>query len=79
MDAVVAHRPEWVIRAARREAERIVNAGKARYYHHAVDWLARAKAAYRVAGRETEWRAYLGEIRERHGRKYKLVGMLKGW
>jgi uncharacterized Zn finger protein len=78
MDAVVEHRPEWVIQAARREAERIVNAGKAKYYHHAVDWLARAKTAYRTAGREAEWQAYLGEIRTRHGRKHKLMGMLKG-
>jgi uncharacterized Zn finger protein len=78
MDAVLEHRPEWVIRAARREAERIMDAGKAKYYDHAVDWLARAKTAYWVAGREAEWQAYLGEIRERHGRKYKLMGMLKG-
>jgi len=52
---------------------------KAKYYHHAVDWLARARAAYQAAGREAEWQAYLGEIRTRHGRKYKLMGMLKGF
>ena len=78
MDAVVEHRPEWVIQAARREAERIIEAGKSKYYHHAVEWLDRAQAAYRSAGREPEWQAYLSEIRELHGRKYKLMGMLKG-
>jgi uncharacterized Zn finger protein len=51
--------------------------GEARYYHHAVDWLARAGAAYQAAGREAEWQAYLGEIRTRHGRKYKLMGMME--
>jgi uncharacterized Zn finger protein len=79
MDAVVEHRPEWVIQAARRQAERIMDAGKAKYYHHAVGWLEKARAAYRAAGREADWQAYLGEIRSRHGRKYKLMGMLEGF
>jgi len=78
MDAVVEHRPDWVIQAARKQAERIMDAGQSKYYHHAVEWLARARTAYRAAGRESEWQAYLREIRERHGRKYKLMGMLKG-
>jgi uncharacterized Zn finger protein len=78
MDAVVQHRPEWVIESARKQAERIVEAGQSRYYHHAVDWLEKARTAYQVAGREREWQAYLREIRERHGRKYKLMSMLKG-
>ena len=79
MDAVVAYRPDWVIQAARKQAERIMDAGQSKYYHHAVGWLEKARTAYRAAGREAEWQAYLREIRERHGRKYKLMGMLKGW
>ncbi len=79
MDAVVEHRPEWVIQAARQQAERIMDAGKAKYYHHAVGWLEKARAAYRAAGREADWQVYLGEIRTRHGRKYKLMGMLEGF
>jgi uncharacterized Zn finger protein len=78
MDAVVEHRPEWVIRVARQQAERIIEAGKAQRYHHAVDWLDRARAAYLAAGREADWQVYLREIRSRHGRKYKLMGMLRG-
>jgi len=77
MDAALADRPEWVIRVASRQAERIINAGKSKYYHHAVDWLRRAQMAYQVEGREAEWRAYLAEIRDRHGRKYKLMQMLR--
>jgi len=77
MDAVIEHRPEWVIQAARRQAERIIELGKAKYYHHAVNWLDRARKAYQSAGREDEWQAYLREIRTRHGRKYKLMGMLE--
>jgi uncharacterized Zn finger protein len=78
MDAAIAQRPEWVIRAARKQAARIIEAGRARYYHHAVDWLDRARAAYRAAGREAEWQAYVKDIRTRHGRKYKLMDLMKG-
>ena len=77
MDAVVEHRPDWVVRAARQQAERIMDAGQAKYYHHAVNWLDRARKAYRAAGREAEWGAYLREIRTHHGRKYKLMGLLE--
>jgi uncharacterized Zn finger protein len=79
MDAVLEHRPDWVIQASRQQAERIIEAGQSKYYDHAVDWLGRARAAYQAAGRETEWQAYLREIRTRHGRKYKLMGMLEGF
>jgi uncharacterized Zn finger protein len=79
MDAAIEHRPDWVIQAARRQAERIMDAGQSKYYHHAVGWLEKARAAYRAAGRETDWQAYLGEIRTRHGRKYKLMGMLEAF
>lgn len=78
-DAVVAHRPDWVIQSARQQAERIMDAGPAKYYHHAVGWLERARADYRAAGREDEWRAYLRDIRTQHGRKYKLMGLLEGF
>ncbi len=77
MDAVIEHRPDWVIKAARKEAERIIDTGQSQYYHHAVNWLDRARAAYCAAGREAEWQTHLGEIRARHGRKYKLMGMLE--
>lgn len=79
MDAVVEHRPEWVIRAASHQAERIIEAGQSRYYDYAVSWLVRARMAYRAASRETDWQAYLGQIRDRHSRKYKLMRMMEGF
>ena len=79
MDAVVEHRPEWVIGAARRQAERIIEAGQSKYYHHAISWLTRARMAYQAAGREVDWQTYLNEIRTNHGRKYKLMRMLEGF
>ena len=79
MDAVVEQRPDWVIRTARRQADRIIDAGTAKYYHHAVNWLGRARAGYLAAGREGAWKTYLNKIRAKHGRKYKLMGMLQGF
>ncbi|MFL5803976.1 MAG: SWIM zinc finger domain-containing protein [Roseiflexaceae bacterium] len=78
MDAALATRPDWVIKAAAAQAERIMNAGKANHYDDAVSWLRRARDAYRSAGRENDWRAYLQSIRTEHGRKHKLMGLMKG-
>jgi uncharacterized Zn finger protein len=39
--------------------------------------LKRAREAYRVAGREAEWWAYLQELLERHKRKYSLMPILE--
>lgn len=76
-DAAIASHPDWVIAASRRQAESIMDGGKAQYYAAAARWLAKARAAYQVAAREGEWRAYLQELLERHGRKYKLVPLLE--
>ncbi|RME88471.1 MAG: SWIM zinc finger domain-containing protein [Anaerolineae bacterium] len=77
VDAAIESRPDWAIRAAQRQAEEIMDAGASDRYHHAVRWLEKARAAYRAAGREAEWRAYLENLLQRHARKYKLVPMLK--
>ncbi|MCJ7552155.1 MAG: hypothetical protein MUQ30_20990 [Anaerolineae bacterium] len=77
MDGVVEYRPEWVIRAASQQAERIIEAGRSKYHHHAVNWLMRERMAYQAAGREADWWTYLGEIRDQHSRKYKLMCMLE--
>jgi uncharacterized Zn finger protein len=77
MDAALATRPDWVIKAASAQAEAIMNAGKAQHYDNAVDWLRRARDAYQSAGRIDEWHKYLESIRTEHGRKYKLMGLLE--
>jgi uncharacterized Zn finger protein len=78
MDAAIATRPDWVIKAASAQAERIMDAGDAQHYHHAVDWLRRARDAFRAAGRPADWQGYLSSIRTKHGRKYKLMGLIEG-
>ena len=76
-DAAIETRPEWTIATAREQAERIMDEGRSQLYHHAVDWLARARDAYRAAGREAEWQSYLAELQKKHQRKYKLIPMLQ--
>lgn len=68
---------EWVIQSCRKQAEPIIEDGKAEYYHSAAKWLAKARMAYQALGREEEWQTYLSDLLNRHGRKYKLVPMLK--
>jgi uncharacterized Zn finger protein len=68
---------EWIIRACRKQAEYIMDKGKAELYHAAANWLAKARKAYFMQEREAEWQTYLDELLSQHGRKYKLVPMLK--
>jgi len=77
VDAALTIRPEWAVQACRKQAEPIMNEGKAQYYSAAAKWLAKARTAYRTLGREKEWQAYLRELLTQHARKYKLVPMLK--
>jgi uncharacterized Zn finger protein len=68
---------DWVIQTSLRQAEPIMDEGRAAHYDDAARWLARARHAYQRAGREADWRAYCDELLTRHARKYKLVPMLK--
>jgi len=77
VDAAIGSHPDWAIRACRGQAESIMNEGKAQYYDSAARWLGKAREAYRASGREKEWQAYLAELLVRHGRKYKLVPLLR--
>ena len=76
-DAAIETRPEWTIATAREQAEQIMDEGRSQRYHHAVDWLARARDAYRSAGRDDEWLAYRADLKKKHRRKYKLLPMLQ--
>lgn len=69
--------PEWVVRVARRHAEDIMDHGRSTYYQEAVDWLAHARDAYVNMDAADEWNAYLESIRQAHGRKHKLMGVMR--
>lgn len=75
MDAAIEINPDWVIRNACRRAESIMDAGKAKYYDEAVEWLKKARDAYVASDKEQEWSDYRTELITIHGRKYKLMGL----
>jgi uncharacterized Zn finger protein len=77
MDAAISQHPDWVIENAQRRAEEIMDRGKADAYHHVIEWLSKAKAAYQQAGRQAEWLAYRQRLTQTHGRKYKLMALLQ--
>ena len=69
--------PDWVVKQAGGRAALIMDAGKANRYDEAVNWLRFARDAYVRTGQPDRWRSYLANIRTTHGRKYKLMGLLK--
>jgi uncharacterized Zn finger protein len=76
-DAAIQTHPDWVIRMGRQQAERIMDGGKSRYYHHAIAWLSRSRAAALGAGRKDDWHQYVDSLLVQHSRKYSLVPRLK--
>ncbi|HMQ14300.1 MAG TPA: hypothetical protein PKD21_12690, partial [Candidatus Competibacter phosphatis] len=76
MDAAIPSRPEWVIDQARQQAEPLMDGAKSAHYQDAAQWLRKAKQAHDALGQKAEWRAYLGALREKHQRKYKLMPLL---
>ncbi|MDZ8188818.1 MAG: SWIM zinc finger domain-containing protein [Nostoc sp. ChiSLP02] len=77
MDAAIAHNPGWVIANASNRAERIMDAGKAEYYYHAIEWLKKARTAYLESGRKSDWLSYRENLMQTHARKRKLMAMFQ--
>ncbi len=65
-DALIAHRPEWVIRASVKQADGLIAKTQSKYYSHAADWLRRAKAAYTQLGQTGGWQKYLSKLKEKY-------------
>lgn len=79
VEAAIPVQPDWAIRQSLHQANQIIQPGKADIYHHAVEWLRRARDAWRASRRASEWQTYLDQLRSGpHGRKYKLMGLLDG-
>jgi uncharacterized Zn finger protein len=76
-EALISHRPEWVIRASIKQAESLIAETKSKYYPAAADWLRRAKAAYAQLGRTSEWQRYLQQLKEQYRRRPALQDQLK--
>lgn len=72
VDAALQSHPDWAIRQCKKQAERIMDSGKSKHYHHAERWLEKVRQAYRAAERVEEWRAYLEGLIKLNARKYSL-------
>ncbi|MBF0436971.1 MAG: SWIM zinc finger domain-containing protein [Magnetococcales bacterium] len=73
-----ASHPDWVIRKCCKQAESIMDEGRAKHYDAVVSWLRPVHQAHRIQGREEEWKRYLEELISKHVRKYKLRPFLEG-
>ncbi len=77
IEAVKVDYPDWAFGQCRRHAEEIMDAGRAKDYDVAAEWLRRGREILLVAGKRTEWSAYLNGVMDVHQRKYKLMPMLR--
>jgi uncharacterized Zn finger protein len=75
-EALVPHRPEWVIRAGVKQAEDLIAQTKSKLYPAAADWLRRAKAAYAQMGQMEKWQKYLQGLKEQYQRRPALQAQL---
>jgi uncharacterized Zn finger protein len=75
--AAVEQRPDWVIAMGTKQAEDIIDRGKAQHYYTAVQRLALVRRAYEQTGRSDDWQSYIKHLRETHGRKHKLMDLLR--
>lgn len=77
-DALIAHRPEWVIRASVKQADALIEKTQSKYYTHAANWLRRVKAAYAQMERTGEWQKCLSKLKEQYSRRPALMAKLNG-
>lgn len=71
-DAVLPHRPDWVIQISRKQAEAMIVKTQSKLYPHAARWLAKAKKAYLHANRAHEWQAYFANLKTTYARRPAL-------
>ena len=71
-DAVIHHRPDWVIRIAIKQAEDLIKKTQSKLYPAAAGWLKRAKQAYHHKGQGAEWQVYIRNLRAEYARRPAL-------
>lgn len=77
-DAVITHRPNWVIRVSTQQAEGLIKKTQSKYYPAAARWLLKVKMAYLASGRQNEWQAYLSDLKTTYARRPALQRELRG-
>jgi uncharacterized Zn finger protein len=77
-DALIPHRPDWVIRVSIKQAEGLIEKTQSNLYHAAARWLGRAKKVYQLKGESAEWKAYIGNLRAAYARRPSLQKAIAG-
>lgn len=77
MDHVMENHSQWVIDKAKSHAESIIQRSEAKLYESAIQWLKRVHAAYLAMDQESEWFQYRKQLVKTHGRKRKLMSLMK--
>jgi uncharacterized Zn finger protein len=75
-DAVIPHRPEWVIRVSIKQAEKLIAETQSKYYPAAADWLRKARDAYVRLDQANQWQEYLQRLKEQYRRRPALQAQL---
>jgi uncharacterized Zn finger protein len=71
-DAVIPHRPDWVIRVALKQSNDLIVQTQSKLYPIAARWLERAKKAYHQKGQDAEWQSYIDNLRTTYARRPAL-------
>jgi uncharacterized Zn finger protein len=77
-DAVIPHRPDWVIRVALKKSDELILQTQSKLYPIAARWLERAKKAYRQKGQDAEWQVYIDNLRMTYARRPALQREIQG-
>jgi uncharacterized Zn finger protein len=77
-EAVITHRPEWVIRISLKKADDLIAPTQSKLYPDAARWLSRAKRAYLHKNQSAEWQAYISDLRSAYARRPSLQKALAG-
>ncbi|HKX32284.1 MAG TPA: hypothetical protein VJ302_31645 [Blastocatellia bacterium] len=75
-DAVIKHRPEWVVRVTIDQTENLLAKIRSKHYSVAADWLQKTKSAYVQLGQTDEWEKYFQKLKEEHRRRPALQSYL---
>ena len=71
-DALIPHRPDWVIQTSIKQAENLIAQTQSKLYPVAARWVARAKKAYQHKSQEAEWKAYIDNLRAVYAKRPAL-------
>lgn len=77
-EAVIPHRPDWVIRLALKQSDELIARTQSNLYPQAAKWLLRAKKAYLHKRQAAEWQAYITNLRATYARRPALQREIAG-